>query len=250
MMRSNDKLTCIPDYMEPFEFGYVFRKDETGEKLRSQFNEFLRQIKNDGTLEEIDARWFNKDETGKTIPDYRSLPAPNGTLRMATEALYEPFSYIAGNQIVGYDIDIAVRFSEAYGYGLEISDMSFDAVLPAVQTGKCNFGGAGITITAERAESVLFSEPNYAGGTVMMVLRDPDAPIPEFSTFSELNGKTISMLEGAPFEDMIKSKVQNPGGFTYYSNMLDLLLALKSGKTDAALSNNAVSRLGINLRKR
>ena len=96
--------------------------------------------------------------------DYEALPDTNGTLRMATEALYEPFTYIRNNEIVGYDIDICVGFCEAYGYGLEIVDMSFDAVLPAVQSGKCDFGGSGITITAERAESVLFSEPNYSGG--------------------------------------------------------------------------------------
>ncbi|MBQ6518249.1 MAG: transporter substrate-binding domain-containing protein [Anaerolineaceae bacterium] len=172
ILRSNDKFTYIPDYMDRFEFGYVFGKNEEGEKLRDQFNEFLRKINSDGTLNEIDSVWFGDNENKKTIQDPKTLPNTNGVLRMATEALYEPFSYIANNQIVGYDIDIAVRFCEAYGYGLEIVDMSFDAVLPAVQTGKCNFGGAGITITAERAESVLFSEPNYSGGTVMMVLRE------------------------------------------------------------------------------
>ena len=170
-MQQDDKLTYIPEYMESFKFAYVFPKTEAGSALCSQFSEYLRTISGDGTMAAIEAKWFSEDDALKTIPDYKAFPAPNGTLHMATEALYEPFTYILNNKIVGYDIDIAVHFCEAYGYGLEITDMSFDAVLPSVYTGKCDFGGAGITITAERAESVLFSEPNFIGGTVMAVLK-------------------------------------------------------------------------------
>ena len=170
-MQQDDRLTYIPEYMESLEFAYVFPKTEAGAALCDQLSEYLRTIREDGTLAEIEAKWFSGDDAQKTIPDYRAFPADNGMLRFATEALYEPFTYILNNQFAGYDIDIAVHFCEAYGYGLEIVDMSFDAVLPAVQSGKCDFGGGGITITEERKESVLFSEPNYTSGTVMAVLK-------------------------------------------------------------------------------
>ena len=175
-MALNNRLTYLPEFLEQFDFAYVFPKNDGGRKLCDQFSEYLRSIRNDGTMEEIGEKWFGEDDSLKTIADYRTFPAPNGVLRLATEAQYEPFSYILNNQIAGYDIDIAVHFCEAYGYGLEIRDMSFDAVLPAVQTGKCDFGGAGISITEERKESVLFSEPNFSGGTVLTVLKaDPAA---------------------------------------------------------------------------
>ncbi len=170
-MLQHDRLTYVPKYMESFEFAYVFPKTEAGQALCDQFSEYLRTIRQDGTMKEIESKWFSEDDSQKSIADYKSFPAANGTLRMATEALYEPFVYIMNNQIVGYDVDIAARFCEAYGYGLDIVDMSFDAVLPAVQTGKCDFGGSGIAITEERAESVLFSEPNFTGGTVIAVLK-------------------------------------------------------------------------------
>lgn len=70
--------------------------------------------------------------------------------------------------------------------------------------------------------------------------------VPEFTEFSQLSGKTVSMLNGAPFEELVKSKVPDVGEFTYYNNMADIILALKSGKTDAILSNNAVSMLSVN----
>ena len=77
-------------------------------------------------------------------------------------------------------------------------------------------------------------------------LTDPDVPLPEYTEFSELSGRTVSMLTGAPFEELVLSKAPEVGGFTYYSNMPDLILALKSGKTDAALSNNAIAALSVN----
>ena len=63
---------------------------------------------------------------------------------------------------------------------------------------------------------------------------------PEVSTFEELSGKTISMLTGAPFEELISSKVPDVKEFTYYSTSSDMALALTSGKTDAFLQNTAM----------
>lgn len=64
---------------------------------------------------------------------------------------------------------------------------------------------------------------------------------PEYTRFSDLNGKTISMLTGAPFEELISSKVPDVKGFTYYQSMPDMVLGIKSGKTDAGFMNNAVA---------
>ena len=69
---------------------------------------------------------------------------------------------------------------------------------------------------------------------------------PEESTFEELNGKTISMLTGAPFEELISSKIPDVKEFTYYSTSSDMVLALTSGKTDAFLQNTAVGELFVN----
>ena len=68
----------------------------------------------------------------------------------------------------------------------------------------------------------------------------------EFQTFDELGGKTLSMITGAPFEEMISSKVPNVGEFTYYQSSPDMMLGIKSGKTDAGLMNNAVAELVVN----
>ena len=169
-MRQESQLTAVSEYLDQFDFGFVFPKSEGGEALCAQFNEFLRGIKADGTLDKLEEKW-NGENAAKEMMDYQALPASNGTLILATEALYEPFTYIQDGKIVGYDIEIAARFCQAYGYGLKIENMDFSSILPGVYTGKYSFGAAGITITPERAESVLFSEPNFSGGTVLAVLK-------------------------------------------------------------------------------
>ena len=70
---------------------------------------------------------------------------------------------------------------------------------------------------------------------------------PEYSDFSELSGKKIAMLTGAPFEELISSKVPNVGEFQYFANMADMELALKSKKIDAYLTNNALADLRTNI---
>ncbi|MBR1874568.1 MAG: transporter substrate-binding domain-containing protein, partial [Eubacterium sp.] len=66
---------------------------------------------------------------------------------------------------------------------------------------------------------------------------------PEYSTFEELNGKTMAMITGAPFEELISSKVSDVKEFQYFNSSADMTLALRAGKIDAFLMNNAVGDL-------
>ena len=147
LVRENDQVTYLPVNLYQCEVGMVFPKIESGEALRDQFNEFIRQLPG-GVLPDLAEKWFGEDENAKTMPDISSLSAENGTLHVATEAAYEPFEYVRDGKIVGFDIELSAMFCEAYGYGLEIQDMRFDSVFPSVETGKCDFAAAGLIITA------------------------------------------------------------------------------------------------------
>ncbi len=169
IMGQRNDVTYIPEYLEPFELAYCFPRTGEGAKLCGEFSEFIDCMREDGRLAATQEKWFGTDESAKTMPDWRSLPAINGTVVLATDGDYVPFEYVRDNEVVGYDIDIAAQFCAEYGYALRIEVMNFDAVVPAVQTGKCNVGGSALTITPERAENVLFSSPNYTGGVVLVV---------------------------------------------------------------------------------
>lgn len=89
-------------------------------------------MKASGELDEILRKWTDGPESEKTMPDYLSLPAENGTLKMVTEGAYAPMSYFRGSEIVGMEIDMAIRFCQANGYGLTVESLNFDGILPAM----------------------------------------------------------------------------------------------------------------------
>ena len=169
MMIHNDRVAYLPDFMESYEFGYAFPKNKKGKALCDEFSEFIKKIKEDGTLKSLDEKWFSKDEGKQKAADTESLPAKKGRLIMATETENPPFSYIIGGKPAGYEIDIIYLFCKEKGYGLDIFNCRFDAILPSIETGKADLGSSGITITEERAESVYFSEPHYTAGAVLAV---------------------------------------------------------------------------------
>lgn len=185
MMITNDSVDYLPHYLEAYDFAFAFPKTAEGDKLREQFNEFVKEAKEDGTLGALDQKWFGRDEDLRTPPDMSLLTGENGKLKLATETLNPPFSYIVNGKPGGYEIDTAYTFCLRYGYSLEIVNYNFDALLPAIETGLCDFAGCCFTPTPERAESVSFSEPHYSAGAVLAVLRSSKTATVEKQGFFE-----------------------------------------------------------------
>ena len=99
-----------------------------------------------------------------------SKEAAGGKLVMATNAEFEPWEYKEGNDIVGIDADISKAICDKLGYELKIEDMSFETILASVNSGKADFGAAGMTVTPEREESVDFTD-TYADATQVVIVR-------------------------------------------------------------------------------
>ncbi len=173
MMAQNPDMTMLDEKLaEGMQVGAVFEKSERGQALCDEFSAFIRKIKQNGVFNEIQETWFGSDESKRVVPDLYDLPATNGTLRMGVDTTLVPFVYIKDGKPVGIDVDTVVRFCKEQGYGLEIVPMDFAAIIPAVATGKVDFAGGGIAYTKERAESILYSEFTYEGGTAIVVLKD------------------------------------------------------------------------------
>ncbi|MEN6639011.1 MAG: transporter substrate-binding domain-containing protein [Smithella sp.] len=148
--------------------GYAFAFSKSRPDLQKQVDTALKEMQHNGTLKKIDARWFGKDDAAKVLPDIE-LDGQNGIIRFATNSGIAPFAYIKHGKIVGYDIEIVMTIASKLGCKLEIIDMDFAAIIPSLISGKSHMAGCGITMTEERAQSVLFSIPNYKGGIVVMV---------------------------------------------------------------------------------
>ena len=187
MMTETPELTYIDERLgEGMYVGAVFPKTDSGQALCDEFSEFVRDIRQNGVYDEILDTWFGDDESKRVVPGIDALPATNGTLRMATDTGFAPFVYIKDGEPVGIDVDMAVRFCRAYGYGLEIVPMDFAGIIPAIVTGKVDFACSGVAYTPERAESVLYSEFTYESGSVMAVLRRSDGAAASQTVFDRI----------------------------------------------------------------
>lgn len=243
------EIDYIHENLTENNYAFAFRKDDPeSAALCKELDDFLAKSWKDGTMEELAQIWLGNDEAKKTV-DMTGLTGENGTVRVVTTSTDMPWSYIKDGKNVGYDIDLVVRFCRERGYRLELGDMDFAGRIPAVQAGKYDFS-TDMNVTPEREEQVLFSSPTAHGGIVLAVksseIAPPEGSVPEYRSFAELSGKTVSMLNGAPFEELVKSKAPDVGDFSYYTNNPDMVLALKSGKTDAVLINNAIAALAVN----
>ena len=66
-------------------------------------------------------------------------------------------SLLTATKIVGIDPTVAGLIADKLGMKLVINDMEFDAIIPALTSGKADIAMAGMTVTEERLQSINFS---------------------------------------------------------------------------------------------
>lgn len=149
--------------------GFCFGKGDNVE-LREQFNAFIRQIKADGTYEEVIDRWINNPHTSK-MPDI-PLPQDGKPIRVATNSSAPPLVFIKDGELVGFDVEIAKRFAAYVGRSIVWSDMSFTALIPSLVSRTQDIAFCGINITEERKKSIDFSDPYFNCNSIVAVRKE------------------------------------------------------------------------------
>lgn len=159
----NEGLKILETPYEKEQYAHAFQK---GSKLVAEFNQAIKELKEDGTFDAIVAYYIEgKGEAYKSPEgiEYKDK------LVMATNAEFPPYEYYENETIIGIDVDLARAIGDKLGYQIEISDMAFDSIIGAVQAGKADFAAAGLTITDDRKEKVDFADSYYTGVQVVIV---------------------------------------------------------------------------------
>jgi len=113
-----------------------------------------------------------------------------GRIVVATEAAYPPFeSKTPDGTIVGFDVDLVRAAAREAGLEAEFVDQAFDGILPGLAQGKYDAAVSAMTITAERAEVVDFTDPYFDAGQVVAVRADETG----IRGLEDLAGKTIAV---------------------------------------------------------
>ncbi len=155
---------------EPFTVeDYAICVSKEKKELTEAMNKAIAEIKADGTLEAILDKYINQTEGAKGYVSPEGVDRSKGTLVMATNAEFPPYEYHEGDGIVGIDAEFAKAICDKLGYELKIEDMAFDSIIAAVQSGKADFGAAGMTVTEDRLKNIDFTDSYCTASQVVIV---------------------------------------------------------------------------------
>ncbi|MBP5279901.1 MAG: transporter substrate-binding domain-containing protein, partial [Erysipelotrichaceae bacterium] len=171
IIRENPEVMKIGEHVTSFDVGLVFAKNDKGKELAEMMNVLIKELQDNGQLDILYQKWLNYDSDTKMF-DTDKLSGENGTIILATQTGSPPFNILLNGQIAGYETELVALFCEKYGYKLQVDEMYFDGLLPAVQTGKADIAAGGIGRTEERSKSVTFSDADAVIYGSVAVLRN------------------------------------------------------------------------------
>lgn len=152
-------------------------------------------------------------------------------LVVGTNAAFPPFEYVggvSGDEIKGFDIEIAKQIAKDAGKTLKIENMKFDSLIVALNSGKIDMIASGMTITTERLKSVNFSQPYYEATQVVITQKQDDS----IHSLSDLEAKHAAVQLGTTGDIMAKKYT---GQVTAFNTGFEAIMELNNGKVDLVL---------------
>ena len=166
--------------------------------------------------------------------------------RVGMECGYAPFNWtqsddsnggvkIQGNDEYagGYDVQIAQKIADGLGKKLVIVKTEWDGLVPAVQSGKIDAIIAGMSPTAERKESIDFTDVYYTSDLVMVVKKG--GKYENATKLSDFKGATITGQLNT-FHYTVIDQIDGVKKDTAMDNFPAMRVALESGKIDGYVS--------------
>lgn len=194
-----------------------------------------------GQKEEAPAEQAPTEQTGEQTPESnadgeQTSQTEGGKLIMATNAEFPPYEYRENQEFVGIDVEIAQEIAKSIGRELQIEDMAFDSIIPALVSGKADIGVAGITVTEDKLLNVDFTD-TYVQASQAIIIKTDNT---EITGPDSLEGKTIGVQLGTTGDqfasDVKDSKVER------YNKGFEAVQALAQGKIDAVIIDDQVAK--------
>jgi len=161
--------------------------------------------------------------------------------RVGTDATYAPFGFKEKNtgKLDGFDIDIITAIAKEEGAEVDIQNLNFDALLPALQSNTLDIAISDMTISEERAKSVDFSNPYYIAGSGLVVNTDNT----NITSFKDLEGKRIGVSIGSTGAE-IAGKIPN-ADVRQFNLIIDAFLELQNRGVDVVINDTPVNEFYV-----
>lgn len=150
-------------------------------------------------------------------------------LYVGTNAEFQPFEYLEDGKIVGFDVELMNAIAKELGKEVEWKNISFDGLLPALQSKKLDIIIAGMSATEERKKFVNFSNSYYVSNQMILVNKEK----PAVNSFEELKGHDVGVILGYT-GDIAVSEIEGVKVHRY-NGTGEAIMALKAGKVEAVV---------------
>ena len=162
--------------------------------------------------------------------------ATEKVMRVATEPSFAPFEFQkeGSKEFTGFDMDLIRAIGKQAGYKVEIQNMGFDALIPALTSNNIDVAIAGMSITEERKKVITFCDPYYTSGLIVMVNKDNN----EIKSVEDLKGKRIACQIGTTGEK--KSRSIEGAKVVAFNTQSEASMELKNGGADAVINDAPV----------
>lgn len=208
VLKHNPDLGLLTDQVKEMLLGVGFNKNNS--QLLKDFNEFLDEIRNDGTLSLISERWLVKDAEEAEMPGFKKISS--GKKLVAGVSIDNlPYVAIKNKKYVGFDIELLMRFAERRNYELEIVTVEYCDLWSSVFSGKVDLIANGIFIPEKNAGQINFSN-EYA--------RSGAAVITSVSNLADYSGKVTEIQN----ESFLKKTVNGINNNLIQDNMYLMIL--------------------------
>ncbi len=156
----------------------------------------------------------------------------NGYITFATEGTYAPYSFHDdANNLVGFDVEVARAIADKLGVEAKFTETQWDGIIAGLDANKYDAISNQVSITEERLQKYLFSDPyTYVYGVV--IVNDDNE---EIKSFEDLDGKDVSLTVTSNWAQVAESyggKIVSTSGF---NESIQLVL---QNRVDATVNDN------------
>jgi polar amino acid transport system substrate-binding protein len=153
-------------------------------------------------------------------------------LLVGMELAYPPFEMRdERGEPAGVSVDLARALGAHLGVPVEIQNLPFDGLIPALKTGRIDLILSSMTATAERAQSIDFSEPYLKTGLCLLVRAGSDI---QSIADADRAGRTIAVKKGTTGHLFASQQLKNARPLVLDKESA-CVLEVTQGKADAFL---------------
>lgn len=157
-------------------------------------------------------------------------------LVVGTNAEFAPFEYVGDDgEYAGFDIALVYAIGAELGIEIEIANMEFDSLIPAIESGRIDMTIAAMTVTEDRKKSVTFSD-NYFDAYQALIV-----PVDSANTVV-VEGMKVGVQQGTTGDFYVSGILgENSENVVRYAKALDAVMDLANGRLDAVVVDDGVA---------